>query len=159
MAADTLVTITQNNGSTKQVLDFVGARMDSLAPVLKEATKTVAENVGHYGKEWVAFRAWEFFSGAIYDIGVFLISLALGYISFLIWKKLYKMMNDRTDIGYRHSESSGMVATFGTIFSVVTIFCFLISTISLADSLPRAVAAIAHPEGLAVQMIIEGLRK
>lgn len=158
MSADTVVNITQTNGTTKEILNFVGSRMDSLAPVLKEATKTVADNVGHYGKEWVAFRAWEFFSSALYDILILGLSGLLGYFGLLLWKKFYGIMMDEK---MKQNKENPLFLTgiFGGIISVVAFILFVASTISLSSSFPRAIAAISHPEGLAVQMIIEGLKK
>lgn len=161
MSADTIVQITQQNSNTKEILNFVGSRMDSLAPVLKEATKTVAENVGHYGKEWVAYKAYEVFSGVLVDVFLIILAIVFAYFSFLLWKKFLEILGKEKIFKSDDAYTGACVVTL--IFAVALSIASLISTISgcggISNSLPKAIAAINHPEGLAVELLIQGIKK
>lgn len=77
---------------------------------------------------------------------------------------VYKIAKNITDLGKAFhwdgplsSETPKSVSV--VVFGTLSILLFWVGAYNTLDTLPRGIAAIMEPQGFAVQMLIEGIKK
>ena len=145
----------QDTTTTMQVLHFIDAKMDSAMPVFKTAAMGAANKVEHFGMAWAKFRALEFAGNAMLSLLGFFIGVFLCATSYHFFKRV-TVTPPKSEWG---SATPDRWLYFGIVFAVIGFMTSLFSLVGMNEDLPRAVAGLFSPEGFAVQLLIDGIKK
>lgn len=148
--------MTDSSSTTMQVLNFINAKVDSAMPSIKAGVSGAIEATERYGTSWAKFRAWEYALGGIGYLLLTAFSLVLAFLAYKLAKSLTDPgMAFKWDNNWNSESPKSMTVAVLTALSVILFWIGVYHTIEI---LPRGLAAVAEPQGFAVQMLIEGIK-
>ncbi len=148
-----------STNTTMQVLNFINAKVDSAMPTIKAGVSGAIQATEKYGTSWAKFRAWEYATSGISFMALTMFSLGLMYFTYKLAKTIEKPSKAFNWRYNSDEDKDGPKSLLVVILCVISFLIFLVGIINTICSLPRGIAAVMEPQGFAVQMLIDGIKK